>query len=84
MTLIPSCLKRMLLGTLAHTIELFKVYVEWSTYCYLRASVGIGMAILLLEGIYPQIKTAKVLFKTKTNNLPLIFNSIFQTGRQCL
>ena len=57
-----------------------------STYlvhcCYLRASVGIGMAILPLEGIYPQIKRAKVLFKIKTNNLPLICNSIFQTGRQ--
>ena len=52
--------------------------------CYLRASVGIGMAILPLEGIYPQIKRAKVLFKTKTNNLPLISNSIFHTGRQCL
>ena len=52
--------------------------------CYLRASVGIAMAILPLEGIYPQIKRAKVLFKTKTNNLPLICNSIFQTGRQCL
>ena len=52
--------------------------------CYLRASVGIGMAILPLKGIYPQIKMAKVLFKTKTNNLPSIFNSIFQTGRQCL
>ena len=52
--------------------------------CYLRASVGIGMAILPLEGIYPQIKRAKVLFKTKTNNLPLICNSIFQTRRQWL
>ena len=52
--------------------------------CYLRASVGIGMAILPLEGIYPQIKRVKVLFKTKTNNLPLICNSTFQTGRQCL
>ena len=52
--------------------------------CYLRASVGIAMAILPLEGIYPQIKRAKVLFKTKTNNLPLICNSIFETGRQCL
>ena len=52
--------------------------------CYLRASVGIAMAILPLEGIYPQIKRAKVLFKTKTNSSPLIFNSIFQTGRQCL
>ena len=51
--------------------------------CYLRASVGIGMAILPLEGIYPQIKRAKLLFKSKTNNLPLICNSIFQTGRQC-
>ena len=46
--------------------------------------VGIGMAILPLEGIYPQIKRVKVLFKTKTNNLPLICNSTFQTGRQCL
>ena len=52
--------------------------------CYLRASVGIGMAILPLEGIYPQIKRVKVLFKTKTNNIPLICNSTFQTGRQCL
>ena len=52
--------------------------------CYLRASVGIAMAILPLEGIYPQSKRAKVLFKTKTNNLPLICNSIFQTGRQWL
>jgi hypothetical protein len=52
--------------------------------CYLRASVGIGMAILPLEGIYPQIKRTKVLFKSKTNNLPLICNSIFETGRQCL
>ena len=52
--------------------------------CYLRASVGIGIAILPLEGICPQIKRAKVLYKTKTNSLPLICNSIFQTGRQWL
>ena len=44
--------------------------------CYLRASVGIGMAILPMEGIYPQIKMPKVLFKTKTNNLPLICSKL--------
>ena len=59
-------------------------YWEVQHCCYLRASVGIGMAILPLEGIYPQIKRAKVLFKIKTNNLPLIFDSIFHTGRQRL
>ena len=65
-------------------LTLRAIFKSTTHCCYLRASVGIGMAILPLEGIYPQIKRAKVLFKIKTNNLLLIFNSIFHTGRQCL
>ena len=38
------------------------------------------MASLPLEGIYPQIKRAKVLFKTKTYDIPSICNSIFHTA----